>query len=579
MSMRSEKVAKYAPIIKWADSIWGTGQPVSATVNVYGGMGGMAPKTLLLQPPEEDAPPLLRLDRYGNLSILEGYTKGEPRYVAVTDDYILEGGGQSFKVGAGVPESPAPAGQQADQEQATPPVMPPEPDLDQALEQVAAELDARDSQRLADLGIDGDQEKVERLEQLEDRASAAGASEVAEAIRETRRQDPEIIIASEISDLQEAVVVAEGGAPEPEAQGQGQKGEAEEDQTLVHLDVPETNPSASTSTKCTSITQTGKPCGHNPKSGYTWCVQHIAANWPAKPPLAQDPDAWESYEQPGTAMPRESGPEYWEALWEERQLTPAAQEPTPAQRIRERICATEPTEESLVSAYVNADADERAYLDSLGVGDLAERHGHRVSTEDAALVENALDDGWVTGEEASAAGRVQNLAQQETPDPITPSYEMTQEEFEERIRELCDDPDALAAFEERVEAQAVAAKAERRYRARQQAEDPAAAAAQDVSDGLRSDAGEALKQRSVQARAQREDDGDDVEEAVPRRRTWTAKQLRAKARELCPPASAIRLSRKARKSTLPKAPRPPSTAVPKSGRSHGKRAFTAGMRR
>ena len=70
-----------------------------------------------------------------------------------------------------------------------------------------------------------------------------------------------------------------------------------------------------------------------------------------------------------------------------------------------------------VSVYVNA--EERAYLDSLGVGDLAERHGHRITTQDVALVEDALDDGWVTGEEASAAGRVQNLAQQETPDPIT----------------------------------------------------------------------------------------------------------------------------------------------------------------
>ena len=492
MSMRSEKVAKYSPIIKWADSIWGAGQPVSATVNVYGGMGGMAPKTLLLQPPEEDAPPLLRLDRYGNLSILEGYTKGEPRYVAVTDDYILEGGGQSFKVGAGIPESPAPAGQQADQEQATPPVMPPEPDLDQALEQVAAELDARDSQRLADLSIDSDQEKVERLEQLEDRASAAGASEVAEAIRETRRQDPEIIIASEISDLQEAVEVAEGVAPESEAQGQGQKGEAEEDQTPVHLEA--------------------------------------------------------EVEEP---------------------------EPTPAQRVRERI-GGEPKPEVLISAYVNADAEERAYLDSLGVGALAERHGHRVSTEDAALVENALDDGWVTGEEASAAGRVQNLAQQETPDPEMVSYSMTQAEFEERIRELCDDPDALAAFEEQVEAQAVDAKAERRYRAKQRTEDPAAAAAQDVSAALRSDAGEALKQRSDQAREQREEDGG---EATPRKRQWTAKELRLKAKELCPPASAIRLTRRARNATLPKAPKPPSTAAPKSGRTARKPAFTAGMRR
>ena len=626
MSMRSEKVAKYSPIIKWADSIWGTGQPVSATVNVYGGMGGMAPKTLLLQPPEEDAPPLLRLDRYGNLSILEGYTKGEPRYVAVTDDYILEGGGQSFKVGAGVPESPAPAGQQADQEQATPPVMPPEPDLDQALEQVAAELDARDSQRLADLGIDSDQEKVERLEQLEDRASAAGASEVAEAIRETRRQDPEIIIASEISDLQEAVAVAEGVAPESEAQGQRHEGQAEEDQTLVHLDVPEADPSAGPSTKCASITRTGKPCGHNPKSGYTWCVQHIAANWPAKPPIAQDPNSWESYEQPGPAMPREPGPEYWAALSEERQPTPTAleplgpqpphvmskyeeedagstitgqgyldalavkefeqrgleaeaeveePEPTPAQRVRERI-GGEPKAEVLISAYVNADAEERAYLDSLGVGELAERQGHRVTTSDAALVENALDDGWVSDEEASAAGRVQNLAQQETPDPEMVSYSMTQAEFEERIRELCDDPDALAAFEEQVEAQAVDAKAERRYRARQQAEDPAAAAAQDVSAALRSDAGEALKQRSDQAREQREEDGG---EATPRKRQWTAKELRLKAKELCPPASAIRLTRRARNSTLPKAPKPPSTAAPKSGRTARKPAFTAGMRR
>ena len=492
MSRRSEKIAKYSPIIEWADSIWGAGQPVSATVNVYGGMGGRAPKTLLLQPPEEDAPPLLRLDRYGNLSILEGYTKGEPRYVAVTDDYILEGGGQSFKVGAGIPESPAPAGQQADQEQATPPVMPPEPDLDQALEQVAAELDARDSQRLADLGIDSDQEKVERLEQLEDRASAAGASEVAEAIRETRRQDPEIIIASEISDLQEAVEVAEGVAPESEAQGQGQKGEAEEDQTPVHLEA--------------------------------------------------------EVEEP---------------------------EPTPAQRVRERI-GGEPKPEVLISAYVNADAEERAYLDSLGVGELAERQGHRVTTSDAALVENALDDGWVSDEEASAAGRVQNLAQQETPDPEMVSYSMTQAEFEERIRELCDDPDALAAFEEQVEAQAVDAKAERRYRAKQRTEDPAAAAAQDVSAALRSDAGEALKQRSDQAREQREEDGG---EATPRKRQWTAKELRLKAKELCPPASAIRLSRKARNSTLPKAPKPPSTAAPKSGRTARKPAFTAGMRR
>ena len=280
--------------------------------------------------------------------------------------------------------------------------------------------------------------------------------------------------------------------------------------------------------------------------------------------LVPDPDEWASYQQPEVSYaPADTSP------WEQ----------TPAERVRRRIGNAAPTEEFLVSVYVNADAEERAYLDSLGVGDLAERHGHRVTTEDAALVEDALDDGWVTSEEASAAGRVQNLAEQETPDPLVPSYEMTRAEFEERIRELCDDPAAFAAFEEQVEAQAVAAKAERTYKARQQAEDPAAAAAQDVSDGLRSEAGEALKQRSVQARAQREDDGDDGEEAAPRRRTWTAKQLRAKAREICPPASAIRLTRKARKSTLPKAPRPPSTAAPKSGRPPGKPAFTAGMRR
>ena len=376
----------------------------------------------------------------------------------------------------------------------------PGPDLTEspaaeALEQVAAELDARDSQRLADLGIDNDQKKVERLEQLEDRASAVGASEVAEAIRETRRQDPETIIASEIGDLQEAVVLAEGEVPESEAQGQPPRGQAKE------------------------------------------------------PP----PDAGE--------YPAD--------------ITADITAITPAQRVRERI-GGEPKAEALVSAYVNADADERAYLDSLGVGDLAERHGHRVTTEDAALVEDALDDGWVTDEEASAAGRVQNLAQQETPDPLVPSYEMTQQEFEERIRELCDDPAALAAFAEQVEGQAVAAKAERRYRARQRTEDPAAAAAQDVSDELRSDAGEALKQRSVQARAQREEEGG---EPAPGKRRWTAKELRSKAKELCPPTSAIRLTRKARKSTLPKAPRPPSTSAPKSGRSSGKRAFTAGMRR
>ncbi len=352
-------------------------------------------------------------------------------------------------------------------------------------------MDARDRQRLADLGIESDQEKVKRLEELEDRASAVGASDLAEAIQETRRQDPEIIIASEISDLQEAVAVAEGVVPESETQGQWQKGEAEE------------------------------------------------------PP-----------------------PEASEHLADTTGLTPA-------QRVRERI-GGEPKPEVLISAYVNADAEERAYLDSLGVGELAERQGHRVTTPDAALVENALDDGWVTDEEASAAGRVANLAEQETPDPEMVSYSMTQAEFEERVRELCDDPDALAAFEEQVEAQAVDAKAERRYRARQRTEDPAAAAAQDVSAALRSDAGEALKQRSDQVREQREEDGG---ERAPRKRQWTAKELRAKARELCPPASAIRLTRRARNSTLPKAPRPPSTSAPKSGRTSRKSAFTAGMRR
>ena len=269
-------------------------------------------------------------------------------------------------------------------------------------------------------------------------------------------------------------------------------------------------------------------------------------------------------------------------------------EPSPAQRVRERIGDAAPTEELLVSVYVNADAEERAYLDSLGVGDLAERRGHRVETADAALVENALDDGWVTDEEASAAGRVQNLAGQETPDPLVPSYSMTQEEFEERVRELCDDPDAFARFEEQVEAQAVAAKAERKYRAKQRQADPVSAAAQDVSGSLRSDAGEALRQRASQAAQDRDGllEGLEGEERnqmraeleqegvlTPRKRTWTAKQLRKMAREFCPPTSAIRQTRGARNSTLPKPPKPPSTAAPKSGRSSSKSPFTAGMRR
>ena len=39
-----------------------------------------------------------------------------------------------------------------------------------------------------------------------------------------------------------------------------------------------------TKTKCKSITKTGKPCGHKAKTGRSWCVHHIAANWPAKAP-------------------------------------------------------------------------------------------------------------------------------------------------------------------------------------------------------------------------------------------------------------------------------------------------------
>ena len=338
---------------------------------------------------------------------------------------------------------------------------------DEALEQVATELDARDKQRLDDLGIHSDQEKVQRLEELEDRASAVGASGLAEAVRDTRRQDPEIIVASEISDLQEAVVVAEEMAPESETQGPGHGEQGKE------------------------------------------------------PP----PDEGEY--QTGTA------------------------DLTLVDRIRQCVGDEVPTKEKLVEVYVNADAEERAYLDSLGVGDLAARHGHRVATEDATLVEDALDDGWVTDEEASAAGRVQNLAEQETPDPIIPSYTMTQEEFEERVRELCDDPDALATFGEQVEAQAAAAKRERRFKAKQLREDPAAAA-QDVSDDLRSEAGEMLGQRARQAASgraglldglqgeERDEAREELEEAgvlTPRKRTWTAKQLKKQARELCPPAA------------------------------------------
>ena len=397
---------------------------------------------------------------------------------------------------------------------------PPEPDLTEspageALEQVAAALDARDGQRLDDLGIHNDQEKVKRLEELEDRASAVGASDLAEDIRETRRQDPEIIVASEISGLQEAVAVAEGMAPESETQGPRQSG----------------------------------------------------------PGL--EPSSWEPDSAPG---PRET----------------EDPEPTLVQRIRQCIGDDAPKPEKLIEVYVNGDAEDRAYLDGLGVGDLAARHGHRVNTEDAALVEDALDDGWVTDEEASAAGRVQNLAERETPDPIVPSYSITQEEFEERIRELCDDPQALAAFEEQVEAEAIAAKRERKFKAKQLGEDPAAAAAQDVSDDLRSEAGEALGKRARQAAAERdglleglqgeerEQAREELEEAgvlAPRKRTWTAKQLRKKAKELCQPGSAIRQTRGAKRSTLPKPPKPPSTSAPKAKRRAKKPAFTAGMRR
>ena len=402
---------------------------------------------------------------------------------------------------------------------------PPEPDLTEspageALEQVAAALDARDSQRLDDLGIHNDQEKLKRLEELEDRADAVGASDLAEDIRDTRRQDPEIIVASEIRGLQEAVVVAEGMAPESETQG------------------------------------------------------------PRRSGPGREPSPWEPDSAPG---PREDEPRENEDP-----------EPTLVQRILQCIGDDAPKPEKLIEVYVNGDAEDPAYLDGLGVGDLAARHGHRVNTEDAALVEDALDDGWVTGEEASAAGRVQNLAERETPDPIVPSYSITQEEFEERIRELCDDPQALAAFEEQVEAETIAAKRERKFKAKQLGEDPAAAAAQDVSDDLRSEAGEVLGKRARQAAAdrdglleglqgeEREQAREELEEAgvlAPRKRTWTAKQLRKKARELCPPGSAIRQTRGARRSTQPKPPKPPSTSAPKAKRRAKKPAFTAGMRR
>ena len=68
-------------------------------------------------------------------------------------------------------------------------------------------------------------------------------------------------------------------------------------------------------------------------------------------------------------------------------------------------------------------------------------------------------------------------------------------------------------------------------------------------------------------------------QAAEAERRIVEKELRLKAKELCPPASAIRLTRRARNSTLPKAPKPPSTAAPKSGRTSRKPAFTAGMRR
>ena len=367
---------------------------------------------------------------------------------------------------------------------------------------------------------ENDQEKVKRLEELEDRAGAVGASDLAEDIRETRRQDPEIIVASEISGLQEAVAEAEEMTPKSETQGPRQSGPG------------------------------------------------------------QEPSPWEPDSGPG---PREDEPRETQDP-----------EPTLVQRIRQCIGDDAPKPEKLIEVYVNGDAEDRAYLDGLGVGDLAARHGHRVNTKDAALVEDALDDGWVTGEEASAAGRVQNLAERETPDPIVPSYSITQEEFEERIRELCDDPEALAAFEEQVEAEAIAAKRERKFKAKQLGEDPAAAAAQDVSDDLRSEAGEVLGKRARQAAAdrdglleglqggEREQAREELEAAgvlTPRKRTWTAKQLRKKAKELCPPGSVIRQTRGARRSTLPKPPKPPSTSAPKARRRAKKPAFTAGMRR
>ena len=135
---------------------------------------------------------------------------------------------------------------------------------------------------------------------------------------------------------------------------------------------------------------------------------------------------------------------------------------------------------------------------------------------------------------------------------------MTMDEFEERIRELCDDPAALAVFKEQVEGQAVAAKSERKYRARQRTEDPAAA--QDISATLRSDAGKALRQRAAQAREQlREEDV-----PPPRKHKWTAKQPRAKARELCHPASAIRQTRGRENPRCPKLPSPQARRLPRA---------------
>ena len=100
--------AKYGPIVQWAEDVWAGGDDVAATVQVYAGMGGMAPQTRVLPPPSADRPdPPLRLGGLDkHLQVLEGYTKGKPRYVTVTDDYQMAGSGQSFKVGAGRPAMP-----------------------------------------------------------------------------------------------------------------------------------------------------------------------------------------------------------------------------------------------------------------------------------------------------------------------------------------------------------------------------------------------------------------------------------------------------------------------------------------